>query len=304
MKLLVLTCCVALAATALAMTADGWVEPTYADANAEAVEGSSFLEDGTRVGAGAKGKVRGISHTVSGRHGMVTYISPARHIQTSGIVLTPPPSISVQTVAAPQPVYLQPVVVPHAEYHYAVGGHDHHDQHHHNHHHLPHLTDDDYSVEEMYGHSNGEHVLHRTGIETHLPGHHHHAHAHLIPHDSRHHSWGHHHSHGHYVPSHSHGRVHIGSGVHAGDVHVHPYAPVAVPASLLNTPYHQPHYGHDSPVSQGPIFVPHTPEGAIALESADYAGYNPGPAIQYHSAPTSYYSDGTPHRATINQRFN
>jgi len=290
-----LTLCVALAATALAANADGWVEPSYTDA--EAVEGASFLEDGTRLGAGAKGKVRGISHTVSGRHGMVTYISPARHIQTSGIVLTPPPTVSVESVAVPQPVYLQPVVVPHAEYHYAVGHeHAHGHGHAHGHHHLPHLTDDDYSVHETYGHANGspEHHAHGHG----------HAHAHVIPHDSRHHSWGHHHSHGHYVPSHSHGRVHIGSGVHAGDVHVHPYAPLAVPASLVNTPYHQPHYDHRSSVSQGPILVPHGPEGAIALEEADYAGYNPGPAYQYNSVPTSYYSDGTPHRASINQRFN
>lgn len=269
-------CVLALAAAALVVANEhaSWVEPAYADADAaEEQEAASLLE------SGAKGRLRGISHTVSGHHGMVTYISPARRIQTSGIVLTPPPTVTTQFVSPPAPLY-QPVYQPL----YAVPAH----------HHLPHLTADDIRVEHVHAHHHHRHNhIHPEALdETDV-------HEAVIAHDG-----GRHHVHSVHVPRGVAGRVHIGSGVHAGDVHVHPYAPVAVPASLYALPYHQPHYGHDSPVSQGAILVPHGPEGGLALEEPEYTGYNPGPAVQYHSIPTAYYSDGTPHPAHITQRYN
>jgi len=273
-RALAVLCVVAALGVALAAD-DGWMEPTYTDAAVEqtTVETASFLEDGTRAGVGAKGRIRGISHTVGGHHGMVTYISPARKLQTSGIVLTPPPVVSVVT-ATPQ-VFVQPVVYPHAHYHGVRRQH------------LPYLTVDD------YGHNGDDHFDHALAHDHHH--HHHHRHQRVHPvyahHHNHHHFGGH--AHGHHVLGHTAGHSHHFGG-----------NPVAVPASLFTEPYHQPHYNHKSPISQGPILVPHGPAGAIALEDPAYTGYNPGPVYQLNSVPTGYYSDGTPYRASINQRYN
>jgi len=80
---------------------EGWIEPAYADA---VTDTTSLLEDGTAVGSGAKGRIRGIPHTVGGRRGMVTYISPARKVQTSGFVFTPPPVMTVESHEEVEPL--------------------------------------------------------------------------------------------------------------------------------------------------------------------------------------------------------
>jgi len=247
----------ALAVVGALAVEDDWVEPTYAEIDAST---ASFLEDGTSA------KVRGVTHTVHARKGMVTYISPARHLATSGIVLTPPPTVSVTNIEHPAPVIVErpvyiaePVPVPVAA---AV----------------------DYVVHD----------------DTH-PIHHHHASYHPIV------RRGHIDRHVHVLGPR--GRVRAtaidqltpvnsvaegGFPIRIGGDGIHTYSPEYVPASILNEPYHARHS-----LSKGPILVPHGPAGAIAVEGADYAGYNPGPRYKYNSVPMAYYSDGRPHLAKI-----
>jgi len=245
------------------VSATEWMEPQYVG---EDVSEPALIEEG------------GVPVSVSGRKGMVTYISPARHVQTSGIVYTPPPRLQVNTVVAPrpapepiviaQPLYVQPVYRPHSHAH--VHGHHHHSHHHHHH-----------SVESAlrapFVSAAGSHFGHR-----HSRRHRHHLHARgdLALHLAN------------------------GGGRVGGAGIVHTYSPSAVPVSLLNQAPHPVHYGHKSDsVSHGIITVPHGPRGKIAMEEPDFTGYNPGPSYQYNSIPTGHYSDGTAYPATIDQRF-
>jgi len=83
-----------------------------------------------------------------------------------------------------------------------------------------------------------------------------------------------------------------------GPIHLRGVRPVGVPSALFAQPPHRPHYGHKSAISQGAITVP---AGPVAVESPNYTGYNRGFPIQTHSAPTAYWSDGTPHAGSMMQ---
>jgi len=253
------------AAVGVLAVEDDWVDPAYADSDAS---GESFLEDGTSA------KLRGVSHTVSPRKGMVTYISPARHLATSGIVLPPPPTVSVTHVehahafpiaaVAPfveEPYYFPPVPVPvavPAAVNYMV----HEDTHPVHHHHASLHPVVRRGHIDRHVHVLGPRGVVATAIDQMTP-----------------------------TASVAEGGFPIRVG---GNGFVHTYSPEYVPASLATEPYHARHS-----LSKGPILVPHGPSGAIAMEGAAFAGYNPGPRYKYHSVPTAYYSDGRPHLASI-----
>jgi len=260
---------------AMAMEHSNWVEPTYAEDTAS----TAFLEDGTSTATRSKGMVRGVSHTVGPRKGMVTYISPARHIQTGGIVLNPAPIISMSTVERPQPqVIVQqipvevqvPVAVP-----TAVQYVEHVETHPIHHHHS--------RVHPIFRRSHVDrhvHMLTPTGVATRVDA--------ITPMGTI-----------SPIPFGTVSKGARGVPLRVSGAGIHTYSPEVVPASLRGEPYHA-----RNSYSKGPILVPHGPAGAIAVEGADYAGYNPGPRYKYNSIPSGFYSDGTPYAASIDQRYN
>jgi hypothetical protein len=214
------------------------------------------------------GKLRGIPITVAPRKGMVTYISPAKKVQPAGFVFAPPPSVQIVHSHAPRPipVVVQPLVSHHI------------DHHHHTHTHVPEhnmiLNDVPFwSPHDHFPNGHDHHDMdHVNGQRFNLHRHHRYVHPASTP--------AHYHSH-----AHAHAQQHF-------------RYPVGVPASLFNQPIHRPHYGHDSAISQGPITIPAT---TVGVESPKFTGYNPGMPMQTHSAPTAYWSDGTPHPASMMQ---
>jgi len=104
-------------ACATLVAATEWMEPQYTDA---AEVEPALIEEG------------GVPVTVGGRKGMVTYISPARHVQSSGIVFTPAPHMQIESNVDPrlggiinpvtgqrvytQPLYVQPIYRPYRLY--------------------------------------------------------------------------------------------------------------------------------------------------------------------------------------------
>lgn len=238
MKLVAL--CAVLLSAAAAVSAVEWVEPAFVESAATA-------------------KLRGVSHTVSPHRGMVTYISPARHVQTQGIVLTPPPAVSVVSAQLPRPVpqvLVQPVVVAggladaydalHAVPRFAGYPYDG-------------LYDGVYDgvptqverdLEYAHGRMYGSHVHHGAGAGAHVhagvPLEHVHAHGHEHAHVHGHH---------HHLP--------------ALDAHVDVHAT------------HAPHHHH---ASYHPVFPAHAHahlhvQQALALEEPEYTGYNPAPIV-------------------------
>jgi len=221
-----------------------WAEPEYTSEPA-------FLE--------TSGKLRGVPITVHPRKGMVTYISPAKKLQRTGLVYQPPPSVQIiqSHPPPPTPVFVQPLVSHHVDHH----------------------------------------INHAVPVPVALND---------VPYWSQYDHWPHGHDHhdmdwvnGRHLNLHRHHR-HIHPAT-PGPVHVVPrygIRPVGVPSSLFAQPVHRPHYGHSASLSQGSITVP---AGPVAVESPQYTGYNAGFPIQTHSAPTAYWSDGTPHGASMMQ---
>jgi len=314
----VVVCCVA------SVAAVQWVEPQYADA---AEVEPALIEEG------------GVPVTVGGRKGMVTYISPARHVQTSGIVFTPAPHMQIESNVDPrlggtinpvtgqriitQPLYVQPVYRP---LNYAGAGTgrsartramaaraeaD-----------GPVMTADGRMLTPLPTEMTVDEVINAPFAPRNGPGAH----------------FGHRHQRRHRSHKHARGDLAValarrgmtnGAGA-VGSVSArirdsiasarmdgsdrlgavsrsyHTYSPEAVPVSLLNEPLHRSHYGHNSDsVSNGMITVPHNErDGKITLEASEYVGYNAGPKYQYNSIPTGHFSDGTAYPASINQRFN
>jgi len=247
-----LVCGIALSREAPKLEADlddsvSWMEPEYAQADA-LVEAAS--------------KVRGVVHTVAPKKGMVTYISPARHLAMSGIVLNPSPHVEIVQSTPPQVVVeavtpvveaFAPVILPPHHHHHAFHLHGHHHGHH-EHHLAPEVH------EELHHHGHDHHDLDWI-------------------HDPR-------------VRLHRHHRF-----VHPATHHVHVNPPMGIPSSLLNQPPHQPHYLHKShSLSFG---TPMVPVGTLGVEEPAFTGYNPGPPIQTNSVPTGFYSDGTPYPTSM-----
>jgi len=211
------------------------------------------------------GKLRGIPVTVHPRKGMVTYISPAKRVQPMGFMFQAPPSVQVvhSHPPPPTPIVVTPIVRHHTDHHHV----------------LPVVTPA--ILEDVPYWSEHDHFPH---------GHDHHDMDWVngrVLNMHRHH---------HRIHPRTSGPIHV-RHMH-GHEHRHVRRPFGVPAALFNQPVHRPHYGHEKAISQGTVTVP---AGPVAVEGAGYSGYNRGPAIQRHSAPTAYWSDGTPHAASMTQ---
>jgi len=249
-----------------------WAEAEYAD-------GPAFIEADAHAAEGtdAEAEEEGISHTVHGRHGMVTYISPGRHVH-SGIAYSAPASVEVVnthsgTFGGPivdttrtRLVQAGAVIPPAAAVHpvvNAIQGIDHFD----------------YAVPvSKYFRP------HIVGEVEHVHGHHHHHHHH-----------GHGHAHGHF-----HGHHHHVHGHHHHHAHVHSHPVVDG---------YEYHYGGDAlapvrvPASASWLWHGNGPVTAMSgqMEGATYASYIPTGATAFGSAPVALFSDGTPYRASMHR---